>query len=145
MKLWDYSKVPLNINGRVALPISMFWGLGCLVLIKYVQPQVNKFVHDFMNSTHDIGPEIIFIIFVLDVITTLYFTKTTEPEVAKHINTSDKENAAIKDWRWHHLFKNHPEDESRKSARKYLNNNKTSKNSQTRRIANNYPNMKFTK
>ncbi|MDG3375083.1 hypothetical protein P5D95_26830, partial [Vibrio parahaemolyticus] len=25
---WDYHDVPLNINGRVALPVSLFWGVG---------------------------------------------------------------------------------------------------------------------
>lgn len=35
---WDYKDVPLNINGRVAIPISLFWGLGCVVIVKWIQP-----------------------------------------------------------------------------------------------------------
>ena len=26
LSLWDYNDVPLNINGRVAVPVSIFWG-----------------------------------------------------------------------------------------------------------------------
>ena len=37
---WDYSKVPLNLNGRVALPISAFWGLGVVLIVKFVHPLV---------------------------------------------------------------------------------------------------------
>ncbi|MFD1485421.1 putative ABC transporter permease [Lacticaseibacillus baoqingensis] len=37
---WDYSKVPLNLNGRVALPISMFWGIGVVVIVKLIHPFV---------------------------------------------------------------------------------------------------------
>ncbi|WP_461215146.1 putative ABC transporter permease [Lacticaseibacillus sp. GG6-2] len=37
---WDYSKVPLNLNGRVALPISAFWGLGVVVIVKFIHPLV---------------------------------------------------------------------------------------------------------
>ncbi|MCI1985094.1 MAG: putative ABC transporter permease [Lactobacillus sp.] len=37
---WDYSKVPLNLNGRVALPISLFWGLGVVVIVKFLHPLV---------------------------------------------------------------------------------------------------------
>lgn len=37
---WDYSKVPLNLNGRVALPISAFWGLGVVVIVKLIHPVV---------------------------------------------------------------------------------------------------------
>ncbi|WP_071130344.1 putative ABC transporter permease [Enterococcus timonensis] len=35
---WDYHDVPLNVNGRIALPISLFWGLACLGIVYYVQP-----------------------------------------------------------------------------------------------------------
>lgn len=37
---WDYHDVPLNINGRVAIPVSLFWGVGCVLIVKVVQPQV---------------------------------------------------------------------------------------------------------
>ncbi|MDV7751314.1 putative ABC transporter permease [Enterococcus casseliflavus] len=35
---WDYKDVWLNINGRVALPISVFWGLCCVLIVKFVHP-----------------------------------------------------------------------------------------------------------
>ncbi|WP_179394079.1 putative ABC transporter permease [Lacticaseibacillus absianus] len=41
---WDYSNVPLNLNGRVALPISAFWGLGVVALIKWLHPLVAQVV-----------------------------------------------------------------------------------------------------
>lgn len=44
---WDYSKVPLNLNGRVALPISAFWGLGVVVIVKFVHPFVARWVDWF--------------------------------------------------------------------------------------------------
>lgn len=37
---WDYSQVPLNLNGRVALPISAFWGLGVVIIVKFIHPLV---------------------------------------------------------------------------------------------------------
>ncbi len=37
---WDYSKVPLNINGRIALPISIAFGLAGIVVIRYVVPWI---------------------------------------------------------------------------------------------------------
>ncbi|GAF39004.1 hypothetical protein FC83_GL001641 [Agrilactobacillus composti DSM 18527 = JCM 14202] len=41
---WDYSKIPLNLNGRVALPISAFWGLGVVAIIKLIHPLVVQWV-----------------------------------------------------------------------------------------------------
>lgn len=33
---WDYHDVPFNLNGRVALPVSLFWGLGCVLIVKVI-------------------------------------------------------------------------------------------------------------
>lgn len=35
---WDYSNVPLNINGRVCLLYSVFWGILGIVWIKLIYP-----------------------------------------------------------------------------------------------------------
>lgn len=39
---WDYSNVPLNINGRVCLLYSIFWGFLGLAWVKAVIPFMNK-------------------------------------------------------------------------------------------------------
>ncbi|KRM72173.1 hypothetical protein FC34_GL001157 [Lacticaseibacillus brantae DSM 23927] len=41
---WDYSSIPGNIHGRVALPISLFWGIGGILLVKFVQPVIAGWV-----------------------------------------------------------------------------------------------------
>lgn len=42
-KWWDYSSFPLNINGRICLLYSLFWGILALILLKYVNPKIDKF------------------------------------------------------------------------------------------------------
>ena len=37
---WDYSKVPLNIRGRVCLPVSIAFGLAGIVVVKWLIPAV---------------------------------------------------------------------------------------------------------
>ncbi|WP_291292439.1 putative ABC transporter permease [Enterococcus sp.] len=37
---WDYHNVFMNINGRVAVPISIFWGICCVVIVRFVHPQM---------------------------------------------------------------------------------------------------------
>ena len=39
---WDYSHLPLNINGRVCLIYSLFWGVLGVVWVKLVIPLLNK-------------------------------------------------------------------------------------------------------
>lgn len=41
---WDYSNQPLNINGRVCLLYSLFWGVLGLVWVKAVLPLSNKLI-----------------------------------------------------------------------------------------------------
>lgn len=42
--IWDYSNIPLNINGRTTLPFMVFWGLGGMVLMKIVYPLLSKWI-----------------------------------------------------------------------------------------------------
>lgn len=42
--IWDYSNIPLNINGRTTLPFMVFWGLGGMVLMKLVYPFISKWI-----------------------------------------------------------------------------------------------------
>lgn len=41
---WDYSDKFLNINGRISLVYSIFWGLLGLYLLKIVNPKVDYFI-----------------------------------------------------------------------------------------------------
>ncbi len=42
MKLWDYSHLWGNVQGRVAPVISLFWGVGVVFLVKIIQPFIQK-------------------------------------------------------------------------------------------------------
>ena len=41
-KWWDYSDRLLNINGRICLLYTIFWGILTLILIKFINPIVDK-------------------------------------------------------------------------------------------------------
>ena len=44
VKWWDYSNMPLNINGRICLYYSFFWGVLAIFLMRVVQPHIRKFI-----------------------------------------------------------------------------------------------------
>ena len=52
IKWWDYSDKFLNINGRVCLIYSLFWGILALYLIKSVNPKVDKMIDTIRNTFH---------------------------------------------------------------------------------------------
>lgn len=49
VKWWDYSNMPLNLNGRICVFYSIFWGLLAIYLMSYVNPRVDRLI-DWMKS-----------------------------------------------------------------------------------------------
>ena len=49
VRWWDYSKRFLNINGRICLLYSIFWGVLSLILIRIINPTIDKFI-DYIKS-----------------------------------------------------------------------------------------------
>lgn len=47
---WDYSEVPLNINGRIALPITFAFGVAGVFIYQYLLPFMNKISAAFPNG-----------------------------------------------------------------------------------------------
>ncbi len=41
---WDYSNIPFNINGRICVQYSFFWGLLAIFLMTYCNPKVDRFI-----------------------------------------------------------------------------------------------------
>jgi len=39
---WDYTDVPLNINGRISVPTSIGFGLGAILIMKFLIPLIDK-------------------------------------------------------------------------------------------------------
>lgn len=52
MKLWDYSHLWGNLQGRVAPQISLFWGIGVVILVRYIQPIIQRVIDWEEARTH---------------------------------------------------------------------------------------------
>ncbi len=44
VKWWDYSNMPLNINGRICFYYSIFWGILAIFLMKAIHPHIRRFL-----------------------------------------------------------------------------------------------------
>lgn len=49
VKWWDYSNMPLNINGRICVYFSIFWGFLAMYLIASLNPKVDRLI-DWIKS-----------------------------------------------------------------------------------------------
>lgn len=71
MKLWDYSHLWGNIQGRVAPVISLFWGIGVVFLVKFIQPFIQDVINVEEKITHGWLAVGIIIVMGLDTVLTM--------------------------------------------------------------------------
>lgn len=50
VKWWDYSDMPLDINGRICVYFSIFWGFLAMYLICSVNPKIDKLIDWFKTK-----------------------------------------------------------------------------------------------
>lgn len=80
-KWWDYSNMPLNLNGYVCLLFSLIWGVACVAIVKWIHPLIYKGVK--------ILPvwfgTILLIIFGIGILADLYVTVTNILQMNRHL------------------------------------------------------------
>ncbi len=69
-RFWDYSYYGFDINGRICLLYSIYWGVLSVVLIRYVKPKVDKFIKKIPNQKRIYS--IIIILLILDGLATVW-------------------------------------------------------------------------
>lgn len=94
---WDYKDVPFNINGRVALPVSVFWGFGCLFIVRILHPRI-LILEGWLTQTFGVLlPAVLIVVTLADLIYTVTnlssFRKVTA-ELSDIIETSRDELTA---------------------------------------------------
>ena len=67
---WDYSDMAFNINGRICVAFSMFWGILAIYLITHFNPKVDKFLEKFSYKQLKKAVIIIMIFLMIDMVIT---------------------------------------------------------------------------
>lgn len=71
-KWWDYSELPFNIKGYVALSFSLAWGLAAVFVLEIIHPLVVNLVSLVDNQIGQFLLVLILIYFIADFIVTLF-------------------------------------------------------------------------
>lgn len=50
IKWWDYSDMAFNINGRICIAFSFFWGILAIYLMSHFNPKVDRFIERVMKK-----------------------------------------------------------------------------------------------
>ena len=65
---WDYSYTTYQINGRVSLTYTVFWGILAVLLVKYLKPQMDKIINKIPSKFWD---KVITIFLIVDIALTI--------------------------------------------------------------------------
>ena len=68
---WDYSHMPFNINGRICLLYSIFWGILGVLWIKDLYPRMAKWILKLPNKSGKILTWVLAVFFVFNSIMTV--------------------------------------------------------------------------
>ena len=76
VKWWDYSDMPLNINGRVCVYFSIFWGFLSIYLMASLNPKIDRLINwiksKFTIKTLKISTILVTIFLLIDCILTAF-------------------------------------------------------------------------
>ncbi|MDD3173485.1 MAG: cardiolipin synthase [Herbinix sp.] len=64
---WDYSSYPLNLKGRVCLPVSLLWGFLTLLMLHVFQPGINFVISIIPKGIGVMIGYVILPVFALDI------------------------------------------------------------------------------
>ncbi len=69
-RFWDYSYLKWNLNGRICILYSIYWGILSVILIRFVKKGMDKLIYKIPNSK--LFQIVIIIAIIIDVIATIW-------------------------------------------------------------------------
>lgn len=132
VKWWDYSHYPLNINGRVCIIFSIFWGILTICLNKVINPTVDKIVSKIPKKTLHVITVILIIFIAIDFLITSFALKMFSTRIIYNYNI---EVQKVQEYYEEYLNIYQNNEGLRKFVDKYFSDEKMLKT---------FPNIKFT-
>ncbi|MGN1326557.1 MAG: putative ABC transporter permease [Clostridia bacterium] len=95
IKWWDYSYLPFDINGRICLIFTVFWGLLALVLMKLINPHIERTIDRLPKKAFNIITIAGTIFLLLDLVVTGFALKVFYTRLVKENDLKLKNENAI--------------------------------------------------
>ena len=68
---WDYSMMPFNLNGRICLMYSVFWGALGVAWVKVIYPWISAIILKMPNKAGKITTWILVTFFVINIVVSI--------------------------------------------------------------------------
>lgn len=83
---WDYSDIPFNIGGYICLKYSIYWGVVCVALMRFIHPAVYELVKKIPVALGIALLVFLCVVFITDIIITV----VTINSLSKRIKLMDE-------------------------------------------------------
>lgn len=83
IRFWDYGYTGKDINGRICITYSMFWGILAIGLMSIAKPLIDKVINKIPEKPKKIAEIILFIFLVIDALVTVWAINTYENRAMK--------------------------------------------------------------
>ena len=96
MRFWEYGYAKINLNGRICLQYSMYWGILSVIVLKLVKPLLDKIISKVPSKPLKIMEGIIFVFLIFDGIFTVWGIQTYQNRLIENkINNKQTSNFII--------------------------------------------------
>ena len=90
MRFWDYGYLKLNLNGRISLQYSGYWGIMSVILVKYIKPLIDQLMEKLNIKFRNTIEICLFMFLIINCIMTIWGIQTYENRVL--YNKENREN-----------------------------------------------------
>ena len=67
-RIWDYSSVPFNLDGRISLVSSIGFGLAAVALVYFIHPRLEKLFDKLPNRANVVIAVVVFTVITADTV-----------------------------------------------------------------------------
>ena len=105
-KWWDYSDIPFNLNGRICVWFSLFWGILAIYLMTHIHPKIDHFLDKFSPRIVTIITVTFVIIMFLDWCVSSFALKMFLTRLVNNYNLELQEISTVQQEKYTKLYEN---------------------------------------
>lgn len=97
IRFWEYGYANLNINGRICLQYSVYWGVLSIIILKLIKPIIDKIINKIPIKIRNLSEIILIIFFIINCIFTVWGIQTYQNRVVQgEVNQIEKNSILFK-------------------------------------------------
>ncbi len=95
IRFWNYDYLKFNLNGRISIIFSIYWGALSVIIMRIVKHLIDKFVNKIKPNNKIIIETAIFVFLVIDCIVTVWGIQTYQNRLLYNIEYKTDSNRLL--------------------------------------------------